>query len=77
MKQLIRYRRNAGDPEVANSRLSTGPEISIPLSRYDSVASALSHRPKNLLGSQLALTIAPCSPMKRGSSGCVRAMVRS
>ena len=65
---------------VADPRLS---EISTSLSGYGSVDSASSHCPKARKETlfdyrqSASLTIAPWSPMKRGSSGCVRSMASS
>ena len=72
VKQYIGYCRRADNPSVANPRLSTFPDFLTPLSCSGSVDSASSHCPKTrktLLGSQLTLTIAPWSPMKKGSNG--------
>ena len=78
----VRRSGSATEVLVANPRLLTIPEISTPLSCYGSVGLASLYCPKARktlfdYRQSASLTIARCSPIKRGSSGCVRSMTRA
>lgn len=80
IKQFICYYYNTNDFEKANPQFLTTLKILIPLSHYDLVALTLLHYLKKqiiLLNSQLVLTIALLSLIKKSSNEYMHVMIRS